>query len=154
MAAYCEGGGDAFADNDDDRGLDLVDPGVVSMSVDSVPPARPPAPGSGAAQSSLPPSFSQLALTLESGRLATSGGARAALLKPNPYVEVVVDGKPPRRTDTVKATYAPKWNESMTLLVTPYSKLLLRIFDHSSFKRDALIGEATLDIFRWEGALM
>ena len=35
----------------------------------------------------------------------------------------------------------------MTLLVTPYSKLLFRIYDRSAFKKDSLIGEHTLDLF-------
>ncbi len=71
------------------------------------------------------------------------------MMKPNPYVEVIVDGKPGRRTSTAKSTYQPDWatDPPITLLVTPYSKILLRLFDHSSFKKDALLGEHTLDLF-------
>ncbi len=120
---------------------------MASASASGSASASASSAGSSAQQSALPPSFSQLALALESARLSTSGGARAALLRPNPYVEVIVDGKPPRRTETAKATYSPRWEETMTLLVTPYSKLLLRVYDHSSFKRDALLGEAAVDVF-------
>ena len=121
-----------------------------ARSAAAAPPSRPPAPAAAAAAapaSALPHSYSQLALTFESARLATSGGARAALLRPNPYVEVIVDGKPPRRTETAKSTYSPRWCETMTLLVTPYSKMLLRLYDHSSFKKDALLGEHSVDLF-------
>lgn len=38
-------------------------------------------------------------------------------LKPNPYVELVIDNKSKRKTDVVKNTYLPKWNEEFTVLV-------------------------------------
>lgn len=92
---------------------------------------------------SLTPSFSQLCLRLERAKIVASSG----LLKPNPYCEVIVDGKPSKRTEIVKSTYNPKWGEAMTLLVTPYSKILFRLYDHSVLKKDALLGENTLDLF-------
>ena len=92
---------------------------------------------------SLASQFFQLSLTIECGRINASTG----LLKPNPYVEVTVDGKPPKKTETVKSTYQPRWNESITVLVTPYSKILFRLYDHSTFKKDALLGEHTLNLF-------
>lgn len=87
--------------------------------------------------------FSQLSLTIDCGRINASTG----LLKPNPYVEVTVDGKPPKKSETCKSTYQPRWNEPITLLVTPYSKILFRLYDHSTFKKDALLGEHTLNLF-------
>ena len=87
--------------------------------------------------------FFQLSLTIECGRINASTG----LLKPNPYVEVTVDGKPPKKTEIAKSTYQPRWNESITPLVTPYSKILFRLYDHSTFKKDALLGEHTLNLF-------
>ena len=69
------------------------------------------------------------------------------LLKPNPYVEVIVDGKPPKKTETAKSTYQPKWETDMTVVVTPFSKILYRLFDHSSFKKDAVLGEHTMDLY-------
>lgn len=87
--------------------------------------------------------FSQLSLTIECGRINSSTG----LLKPNPYVEVTVDGKPPKKSEICKSTYQPRWNEPITLLVTPYSKIHFRLYDHSTFKKDALLGEHTLDLF-------
>ena len=58
-----------------------------------------------------------------------------------------MDGRPPKRTETAKGSYQPKWNEDLTLLVTPYSKLLFRVYDRSSFKKDSLIGEHTVDLY-------
>merc|ERR1712223_1726781 len=87
--------------------------------------------------------FSQLSLTIECGRINSS----LSLLKPNPYVEEAVDGKPPKKTEICKSTYQPRWNEPITLLVTPYSKILFRLYDHSSFKKDSLVGEHTLNLY-------
>ena len=58
-----------------------------------------------------------------------------------------VDGKPPKKTEICKSTYQPRWNEPITLLVTPYSKILFRLYDHSSFKKDSLVGEYTLNLY-------
>ena len=67
--------------------------------------------------------------------------------KPSAYVEVTVDGKLARKTEIVKNTYEPTWsNETFTVLVTTTSKCLLRVFSHSTFRRDVLIGEARLDV--------
>jgi len=119
------------------------------------PPPRPngtpaaaesPQPASSSTSASVPPTFSQLALTLTSAKLTSTGGARG-LIRPNPYAEVIVDGKPGKRTETAKGTYSPRWSEVLTLLVTPYSKLLIRIYDRNAFKRDAVLAETTLDLF-------
>ena len=58
-----------------------------------------------------------------------------------------MDGKPPKKTEICKSTYQPRWNEPITLLVTPYSKILFRLYDHSSFKKDSLVGEHTLNLY-------
>ncbi|KAK5646841.1 hypothetical protein RI129_005305 [Pyrocoelia pectoralis] len=87
------------------------------------------------------PGFHQLSITVECAHLRTNG-----FLKPNPYVEFTIDGKTPRRTETVKTTSQPKWNEDFTVLVTPNSKLLFSVFDHNSFRKDSVIGEKKLDL--------
>jgi hypothetical protein len=89
------------------------------------------------------PQFFQLSLTVDCARLNTT----SSLLKPNPYVEVIVDGKPPKKTDICKSTYQPHWTEPVTLLVTPYSKVLFRLYDHSAFKKDALMGETGIELY-------
>jgi hypothetical protein len=40
-----------------------------------------------------------------------------SIFKPNPYVELSVDEKNPRKTEVVKCTYQPKWNEEFTVYV-------------------------------------
>lgn len=63
-------------------------------------------------------------------------------------MEFTVDGKSPRRTEIVKTTCQPKWNEDFTVLVTPQSKLLFSVLDHNSFRKDTVIGEKKLDLYQ------
>lgn len=65
----------------------------------------------------------------------------SSFLKPNPYVELSIDDKNPRKTEIVKNTYQPKWNEEFTVLVSPRSQLIFRVLDHNSFRKDVLVGE-------------
>lgn len=69
-------------------------------------------------------------------------------MKPNPYIEFSVDEKSPRKTEVSKSTYQPKWNEEFTVLVTPHSQLHFRLLDHSTFRKDTLIGEKKLSLFQ------
>lgn len=81
-------------------------------------------------------------ITVEAASLRNS-----SFLKPNPYVEFSVDDKSPRKTEVSKSTLQPKWNEEFTVLVTPYSLLHFRLLDHSSFRKDALIGEKRINLY-------
>ena len=96
--------------------------------------------------------FSRLSLTIEKATLNPTSyqhySGLKLLSKPNLYVELVVDGKQPRKTEFCKGTYQPRWNgEPFIIPVTPYSKFLFRLFDHSSFKKDALVAEASIDLY-------
>ena len=96
--------------------------------------------------------FSRLSLTIEKANINPTSyqhySGLKLLSKPNLYVEVVADGKQPRKTEFCKGTYQPRWNgEPFIMPVTPYSKILFRLFDHSSFKRDTLVAEANLDLY-------
>lgn len=72
-----------------------------------------------------------------------------SLLKPNPYVEITVDDRiPPKRTDTIKTSSHPKWNNTFTVLVTPRSKINFCVLDHNSFRKDTTLGEKKLDLHR------
>uniref|UniRef100_H3DLM4 E3 ubiquitin-protein ligase n=1 Tax=Tetraodon nigroviridis TaxID=99883 RepID=H3DLM4_TETNG len=64
---------------------------------------------------------------------------------PSPYVEVAVDGQS-KRTDKCNNTYTPKWKQPLTVIVTPVSKLVFRVWSHQTLKADILLGLATLDI--------
>lgn len=61
-------------------------------------------------------------------------------------MELSIDNKSVRKTETVKNTTVPKWNESFTILVTHQSVLHFKVLDHSSFRKDSLIGEVTVHL--------
>lgn len=54
----------------------------------------------------------QLIISVQEASLRNNG-----FLKPNPYVELLIDNKSKRKTEVVKNTYLPKWNEEFTILV-------------------------------------
>lgn len=98
----------------------------------------------GAASPSSTPQLSQLIVTVSSAKLTSGGGLFAA--KPDPYLELSVDGQPPRKTDVSRKTSTPKWDEHFTVLVTPYSKLDLKVLSSNSIRTDTVIGHAVLDL--------
>lgn len=79
--------------------------------------------------------------TVEHASLRNNG-----IFKPNPYVELSIDNKSIRKTEIVKHTYLPKWNEDFTVLVTPVSELVFRVLDRSSFLKDSLLGERVVQL--------
>ncbi|XP_058452659.1 E3 ubiquitin-protein ligase Su(dx) [Malaya genurostris] len=81
----------------------------------------------------------QLSITVEHASLRSNG-----FLKPNPYVEIAIDNKSTRKTDFLKNTNAPKWNERFTVIVSASSVLHFRVLDHSSFRKDSLLGQQTV----------
>ncbi|XP_061543312.1 itchy E3 ubiquitin protein ligase a isoform X2 [Phycodurus eques] len=64
---------------------------------------------------------------------------------PSPYVEVAVDGQS-KRTEKCNNTHSPKWKQALTVIVTPISKLIFRVWSHQTLKADILLGMATLEI--------
>lgn len=68
------------------------------------------------------------------------------IFKPNPYVEITIDGNSPRKTEIIKHSYLPVWNECFTVCVTPSSEITLRVLDRSSFLKDALLGEKSIQL--------
>ncbi|KAH8403317.1 hypothetical protein KR222_010334, partial [Zaprionus bogoriensis] len=85
--------------------------------------------------------YYQLSVTIEEASLRNNG-----FLKPNPYVELLIDSKSKRKTDLVKNSYLPKWNEEFTVLITPNSTLHFKVLDHSSFRKDAMLGERVIPL--------
>lgn len=85
--------------------------------------------------------FSCLRLSVEHASLRNNG-----IFKPNPYVELSIDSKSIRKTEIVKHTYLPKWNEDFTVLVTPVSEIVFRVLDRSSFLKDSLLGERVVQL--------
>uniref|UniRef100_A0A3Q3F6F8 E3 ubiquitin-protein ligase n=1 Tax=Kryptolebias marmoratus TaxID=37003 RepID=A0A3Q3F6F8_KRYMA len=64
---------------------------------------------------------------------------------PSPYVEVTVDGQS-KKTEKCSNTHSPKWKHPLTVIVTPFSKLVFRVWSHQTLKSDVLLGIATLDM--------
>uniref|UniRef100_A0A8C8DZS5 HECT-type E3 ubiquitin transferase n=1 Tax=Oryzias sinensis TaxID=183150 RepID=A0A8C8DZS5_9TELE len=64
---------------------------------------------------------------------------------PSPYVEVTVDGQS-KRTEKCNNTHSPKWKQSLTVIVTPVSELIFRVWSHQTLKADILLGMASLEI--------
>merc|ERR1719361_2437711 len=96
--------------------------------------------------------FSRLSLIIEKATVNPTSYQHYSgiklLSKPNLYVELIADGKEPKKTEFCKGTYQPRWRgEPFIIPVTPYSKFSFRLFDHSSFKKDALVAEAYLDLY-------
>ncbi|KAM3617158.1 uncharacterized protein V6R79_003016 [Siganus canaliculatus] len=64
---------------------------------------------------------------------------------PSPYVEVTVDGQS-KKTEKCTNTHSPKWKQPFTVIVTPFSKLVFRVWSHQTLKSDVLLGMATLNV--------
>jgi len=91
------------------------------------------------------PNYHQLNLSV----LKASFDSAVCPKKPTAYVEVHVDGKLVRKTEAIKNSLEPVWNnETFTVLVTPTSKFSFQVYSHSTFRRDNLLGEARLDLHK------
>jgi hypothetical protein len=86
-----------------------------------------------------------LNLSVDSAKLASGGSL--GLFKPDPYVELSVDQGPTHRTECIRSTYSPKWDAHFPLLVTPYSRVHLRVLGKSSLTKDHLIGDCYVDLY-------
>ncbi|XP_072571537.1 itchy E3 ubiquitin protein ligase a isoform X2 [Paramormyrops kingsleyae] len=64
---------------------------------------------------------------------------------PSPYVEVAVDGQS-KKTEKCNNTSSPKWKQPLTVIVTPFSKLVFRVWSHQTLKADVLLGMAMLEV--------
>ena len=51
--------------------------------------------------------------SVQSAKLTQTGGLFST--KPDPYLELIVDGQPPRKTEVVRKTTTPKWDEHFTV---------------------------------------
>ncbi|XP_010586685.2 NEDD4-like E3 ubiquitin-protein ligase WWP1 isoform X1 [Loxodonta africana] len=61
------------------------------------------------------------------------------------YTEVAVDGET-KKTAKSSSSSNPKWDEQLTVRVTPQSTLEFRVWSHHTLKADALLGRATIDL--------
>uniref|UniRef100_A0A3Q0R7T4 E3 ubiquitin-protein ligase n=1 Tax=Amphilophus citrinellus TaxID=61819 RepID=A0A3Q0R7T4_AMPCI len=63
------------------------------------------------------------------------------------YVEVTAEGES-RHTRKSHSSSNPKWDERLTLNVTPHTQVDFKVWSHHTLKADALLGKATLDLTR------
>ncbi|XP_037311856.2 NEDD4-like E3 ubiquitin-protein ligase WWP1 [Pungitius pungitius] len=63
------------------------------------------------------------------------------------YVEVTADGES-RRTTKSHSSSSPKWDETLTLNVTPHTQVDFKVWSHNTLKADTLMGRATLDLIQ------
>ncbi|XP_023028955.1 suppressor of deltex [Leptinotarsa decemlineata] len=89
------------------------------------------------------PGWHELKITVECAHLKPTN----FLLKPTPYVEISVDDKTPVKTETVKTTLQPKWDETFKVLVTPQSKINFVVKDHNNLRKDTTIGEKKVELY-------
>ncbi|XP_065115062.1 NEDD4-like E3 ubiquitin-protein ligase WWP1 isoform X2 [Paramisgurnus dabryanus] len=61
------------------------------------------------------------------------------------YVEVTSDEES-KKTAKSHSSSHPKWDERLTLNVTPHSQLDFRVWSHHTLKTDTLLGKASLDL--------
>uniref|UniRef100_A0A8D0CH95 E3 ubiquitin-protein ligase n=1 Tax=Scleropages formosus TaxID=113540 RepID=A0A8D0CH95_SCLFO len=84
----------------------------------------------------------QLQITVLSAKLKEN---KKNWFGPSPYVEVAVDGQS-KKTEKCNNTHSPKWKQPLTVIVTPFSKLIFRVWSHHTLKSDILLGSATLEV--------
>ncbi|XP_046874056.1 NEDD4-like E3 ubiquitin-protein ligase WWP1 isoform X2 [Hypomesus transpacificus] len=63
------------------------------------------------------------------------------------YVEVTAEGES-RRTTKSHSSSSPKWDEQLTLNVTPHTQVDFKVWSHHTLKADGLLGKATLDLLQ------
>ncbi|KAM4687357.1 NEDD4-like E3 ubiquitin-protein ligase WWP1 isoform 3-T4 [Discoglossus pictus] len=61
------------------------------------------------------------------------------------YAELAVDGEI-KKTSKSSSSSNPKWNEQLTVNVTPQTILEFKVWSHHTLKADALLGKTTIDL--------
>ncbi|XP_046842240.1 NEDD4-like E3 ubiquitin-protein ligase WWP2 [Xenia sp. Carnegie-2017] len=88
--------------------------------------------------------FFQLDLSVTKAKLKEQSGW--LFTKGDPYAKVVVDNHPAKKTETIKKTWEPVWNEHFVVLITPYSKVDIEILCKFPLKSDVSAGKVSLNI--------
>lgn len=57
---------------------------------------------------------------------------------------MMVDGNPSRKTEIIRKTWTPSWNENFDVLVTANSRIEFKAYNHHSFTSDTLIGQCLI----------
>jgi len=95
------------------------------------------------------PKFHQLQCKIIGAKLKSTGLGAGwfSAGKGDHYAEVIVDGEPPRRTEIIRKTLEPKWNELVTILVTPYSFIEFKVYMKQSVRTDIVVGSTKVDLY-------
>ncbi|XP_011792475.1 PREDICTED: NEDD4-like E3 ubiquitin-protein ligase WWP1 isoform X2 [Colobus angolensis palliatus] len=83
----------------------------------------------------------QLQVTVSSAKLKRKKNWFATAI----YAEVAVDGEI-MKTAKSSSSSNPKWDEQLTVNVTPQTTLEFRVWSRQALKADALLGKATIDL--------
>ncbi|CAI8056242.1 NEDD4-like E3 ubiquitin-protein ligase WWP1, partial [Geodia barretti] len=91
------------------------------------------------------PNFAQMNLRVIKAKFEGSG--KLFLSRTSPFCEVVIDGQKEAslRTETLRKTATPQWDDEFTVLVTPSSKLQFLVYSQSMM-RNSLLGTANLEV--------
>ena len=83
----------------------------VKLTMGSIHQSRMPCTKRRKVWCSHPDNKSTLCIAVSSAKLTSGGG----FFKPDPYLELSVDGQPPRKTEVIKKSASPGWNEHFTV---------------------------------------
>ncbi|KER33039.1 hypothetical protein T265_00947 [Opisthorchis viverrini] len=64
------------------------------------------------------------------------------------YIEILVDNVVAYKTKTCLKNWNPTWNETASVVVSPNSKIRIRVFNHFKYRPDILIAAGGIDLFR------
>ncbi|KAF5394586.1 hypothetical protein PHET_11034, partial [Paragonimus heterotremus] len=62
------------------------------------------------------------------------------------YIELLVDNLSVFKTKPCSKTWNPTWNETTSVVVSPSSKIRIRVFNHFKYRPDVLIALGTIDL--------
>ncbi|CAK9298000.1 unnamed protein product [Gordionus sp. m RMFG-2023] len=89
--------------------------------------------------------YSQLEITILQAKLNVT----SSIFKADPYVEVNADDKSVRKTSIIRKSWEPAWNETFSILVTPYSKLNFKVYDKKMvWKSNELLCQCNFELYR------
>lgn len=101
--------------------------------------------GAASSTTTASPRFHQLQCKIIRAKLKAGGSFFSG--KNDHYAELIIDGEPPRKTEIVKKSQEPKWDEVFTVLVTPYSIVEVRVMVKISLRSDQVAGNAKINLY-------
>ena len=81
------------------------------------------------AQHQVTHTFQQIRVNIKCARFTPNGGLFNT--KADIYAEMIIDGNPSRKTEIIKKTWSPTWDEKFDVLITPTSRKKIFVMPHS-----------------------